>query len=67
MTKARTSCPACHARQVSTLEAMSLNGWVDYYHCGACGNVWNVPKGQTESLPVVTRGHGPLRSEQVQG
>jgi DNA-directed RNA polymerase subunit M/transcription elongation factor TFIIS len=44
-------CPACQSKHVQWLPEVSKDAEVDYYRCGDCGHVWNVPKDRPDDPP----------------
>jgi hypothetical protein len=37
-------CPLCGEQTPRLLESASAHAWVNYYSCGQCKHVWNIPK-----------------------
>jgi hypothetical protein len=37
-------CPKCGEQTPRLLQGASSYSWVNYYWCGRCKHVWNIPK-----------------------
>jgi hypothetical protein len=50
-TMSHSRCPACQSKHVQWLPGVSKDAEVNYYRCGDCGHVWNVPKDNPDDPP----------------
>jgi transposase-like protein len=50
-TMPHSRCPACQSTHVQWLPDVSKDAEVNYYRCGDCGHVWNVPKDNPDDPP----------------
>jgi len=46
-------CAACRSTNTKILESISTPSWSWYFRCEACGNVWTLPKTETERLEMM--------------
>jgi len=44
MTEIPSTCPICLSAEVSRLERLSAETWVDYVRCARCGHVMAIPR-----------------------
>jgi hypothetical protein len=57
------ACPTCNNPTPRTLDRPSEFFGVNYYHCGACGAVWNVDKSDPNGrIRIVVYGIPPKAS-----
>jgi hypothetical protein len=57
-TMPHSRCPACRSKHFQWIPGPSQHVQVDYYSCGDCGHVWNVPK-EIPTIHHATSRHWP--------
>jgi hypothetical protein len=46
-------CPVCGSATPRWLEASSQDAYVNYYRCGVCQSIWNIPKDDPAAPPRI--------------